>query len=249
MASGTQSALSESTEAVPFDRLYRLSVDQYRRMAESGILPEGDRLELLDGLISFKPPRSEEAPDWLYRLSVGQYHEMARLGILPDGAPIELLEGWLVRKMSINPSHRRGVEQTFAALSRAVPRGWYVTMQQPITTADGEPEPDISVVRGDTRDYPDRHPGPDDLALVVEVANTSLADDRGIVKRSYARSGVATYWIVNIPDRIIEVYTEPSGPATAPDYARREDYAPADAVPFVIEGQEVGRLDVAELLP
>ncbi len=249
MSAGTQPTLFEATEAVPFDRLYRLSVDQYQQMAEAGILTLEDRVEFLDGLIYLKPAGSYGRPDRLYRLSVGQYHEMARLGILAEGAPIELLDGWLVTKMPIKPSHRISTHSARVALERVTPAGWYVDQQNPVLLGNSEPEPDISVVRGDTRDYRDRHPGPEDVALVIEVSEATLGGDRKLKKPLYARAGIPVYWIVNIRDRQIEVYTEPSGPADLPDYHGRQDYGPMDAVPLVIEGREVTRLAVAELLP
>jgi Uma2 family endonuclease len=187
--------------------------------------------------------------DPIWRLSVDQYHEMIRTGILTADDPVELLEGWLVTKMPKNPPHRVATRLIRKALEGVVPAGWYVDAQEPITTADSEPEPDAMVVRGDTRQYLDRHPGPRDLALVVEVADATLQRDRTSKKRLYAAAAIAVYWIVNLPERHFEVYTDPSGPAIQPDYRHRQDYGPEDAVPLVIDGREVGRLAVRELLP
>ena len=134
-------------------------------------------------------------------------------------------------------------------LTRLVPAGWHVSVEGPLTTAESEPEPDLKVVRGSRRDYSGRHPGPGDLVLVVEVADSSLALDRGIMKRIYARGLVPYYWILNLPDRKLEVYDDPTGPADHPEYRRRQDYGPDDAVPLVIDGREVGRVTVRDLLP
>ena len=185
----------------------------------------------------------------IWRLSVDQYHAMIRAGILTTDDPVELLEGWLVAKMSKNPSHRNVTRLIRQALERLVPAGWYVDTQEPITTVDSEPEPDVTVIRGDTRHYLDRHPGPPDVALVVEVADATLQRDRGFKKRLYARAGIPVYWVVNLPERQFEVYTDPSGPTDAPDYRQRQDYGPADALTFVLEGTEIGRIVVQELLP
>lgn len=185
----------------------------------------------------------------IWRLSVDQYHEMVRAGILTDDDPVELLEGWLVTRMPKNPAHRVTTRLTQRALERIVPAGWYVDTQEPITTDDSEPEPDVVVVRGDTRQYLDRHPGPQDVALVVEVADTTLQRDRTLKKRIYAFAAIPVYWIVNLSENQFEVYTDPSGPAESPDYRGRRDYGPSDEVPVIIEGREVGRLAVQELLP
>jgi Uma2 family endonuclease len=129
--------------------------------------------------------------DPILRLSVEQYHEMIRSGILTPEDRVELLEGWLVPKISKNPPHSVVNELAAEALRVVVPRGWFVRMQGPLTTSTSEPEPDISVARGQPRDYLNRHPGPQDLAMVVEVADTSVRRDRGIKRRAYARAGVA----------------------------------------------------------
>ena len=130
-----------------------------------------------------------------------------------------------------------------------MPQEWYVDSQEPITLTNSEPEPDVVVVRGDTRQYLNRHPGPQDIALVVEVADTTLQRDRTIKKLTYARSGIPIYWIVNLVEEKIEVYTYPLGKIEQPDYQQQQDYTRSDLVPVVIEGVEMGRLSVDALLP
>ena len=107
----------------------------------------------------------------------------------------------------------------------------------------------VTIVRGETRQYLDRHPGPQDVALVVEVADSSLQRDRSLKKRLYAEARIPVYWIVNLLANQIEVYSEPSGPHEQPDYQQQQIYGLADTVPVVIEGSEVGRLLVQDLLP
>jgi Uma2 family endonuclease len=187
--------------------------------------------------------------DLIWRLSVDQYHAMIREGILTDDDPVELLEGWLVSKMPKNPPHRIVTRLLRQALERLIPDAWYVDTQEPITTADSEPEPDVVVVRGETRQYLDRHPGPEDVALVIEVADTTLQRDRTFKKRLYARAGIPVYWIVNLPEQVCEVYTEPSGVVARPDYHQRQAYGMADAIPVVLEGVEIGRIAMREFLP
>lgn len=187
--------------------------------------------------------------DPIWRLSLDQYHEMIRAGILTDDDPVELLEGWLVAKMPKNPPHRVATQLSREALERVVPAGWYVDAQEPVTIGDSEPEPDVTVVRGSRRDYRDHHPGAQDVALLAEVSDTTLQRDRGSKKRVYARANVPVYWIINLIDSQVEVYTNPSGPGEQPDYGQRQDYGPADQVPVVIDGREVGRIAVRDLLP
>jgi Uma2 family endonuclease len=201
---------------------------------------------------STPPPVEQNAdvPDVpIYRLTVEQYHAIARAGILDEDAPVELLEGWLVQKMTQNPPHVLAVGLLYDALVASVPGDWHVRAGNPVATADSEPEPDLAVIRGSRRDYRDRHPGPQDAALVIEVADTSLRQDRETKKRVYARAGIAVYWLVNLIERQIEVYTEPASAADPPDYGQRRDYGPDASVPVVLGGVEVGSLRVAEFLP
>ncbi|MCY2993949.1 MAG: Uma2 family endonuclease [Planctomycetota bacterium] len=188
-------------------------------------------------------------PEPVLPLTVAQYHAMIRAGALEGGAPIELLEGWLVSKMIKNPSHRVAVRKCRIALERILPAAWSVDTQEPVTTAESEPEPDISVVRGDTTTLLDRHPGPNEIGLLVEVAETSLERDRGWKKRIYAAAGIPVYWIVNLVDRQIEVFTQPSGPGERPDYGTRQIFLAGDELAVVLDGSEMGRIAVHELLP
>jgi Uma2 family endonuclease len=191
-----------------------------------------------------------EAPvELLWRLSVDQYHAMIQAGILQDDDPVELLEGYLVQKMPKKPLHRASTRLLRQALERLIPDGWYVDSQEPITTADSEPEPDITVVRGDTLDYLDRHPSPHEVGLVVEVADATLQRDRGTKKRLYARAGVTVYWLVNVGKQQIEVYTQPVQTGKQPDYRQRQVYQMTDTLPVLLDGVEVGRIAVYEVLP
>jgi Uma2 family endonuclease len=186
----------------------------------------------------------------LWPLSVEQYHEMLRNGIIVDGEPIELLEGRLVCKMGKNPPHCVATGLIHDALARVIPSGeWFVSVQDPVTTADSEPEPDVSVVRGNRRQFLSAHPAPKDAVLIVEVAESSLDRDETLKKRVYAHAQVPVYWIVNLNDRTIEVYTEPTAGRREPTYKRRHDYGADDTVPVVLAGKTVGRIAVRDVLP
>ncbi len=185
----------------------------------------------------------------IFRLNVEQYHAMIQAGILTDDDPVELLEGWLVSKMSKPPPHRVVTLLLRQALENIIADGWYVDSQEPITTIDSEPEPDVVVVRGHTLYYLDRHPGPEDIALVVEVADATLRRDRDLKKRLYARAGIIVYWIVDLQQKQIEVYSDPIVTGKLPDYRQRQIYTRADSIPVLIEGVEVGGIPVQELIP
>lgn len=191
----------------------------------------------------------EPPPVPVRRFTVDEYHRMAQLGILGENDRLELLEGWIVPKMTQNPPHGGTIDLVEDALRRRLAEGWRIRIQLPVTTADSEPEPDIAVVKGTTRSFLARHPRPDEVALFVEVADSSRAIDQGTKARLYARAGIPCYWIVNLIDRQLEVLTDPSGPADEPAYGQRQVFGPDDEVPFVLEGKELARIAVRELLP
>jgi Uma2 family endonuclease len=185
--------------------------------------------------------------DLLWRLSVGKYHEMIRLGVLTDDDPVELLEGWLVEKMPRNPAHTFSTESSRDLLQAALPQGYFVNSQQSITTSDSEPEPDNAVIRGRREDYLEHHPFPKDVVLVIEVADSSLRHDQTVKGRIYAVAGILEYWIINLVEKQLEVYTQPS--AEQGIYKQRQIYSLTDSVPLRIEGKEVTRLPVQSLFP
>ena len=191
------------------------------------------------------PPAPAES---LCRLSVEQYHDMARKGILVDGAPIELLEGLLVNKMAVSPSHHRATYRVQSALREVLPSSHFVASPSSVTLATSEPEPDVAVVRGSSDDYADRHPGPGDVALVVEIADSSLGRDQGFKKTIYAKSSIPVYWIVNLIDRRVEVYSEPTGATERPDYRLRRDFQGSEQLPLLIDRREVAQIPVSSVL-
>jgi Uma2 family endonuclease len=175
---------------------------------------------------------------------------MIRAGILGEDDDVELLEGWIVPKMPKGPIHDALISWVHnRVLGPRLCEGWFCRGQSAITTAESEPEPDLAVVRGSERDYFSRHPGPADMALAVEVADSSLARDRSIKARIYAAANVPVYWIINLVDNQVEVYTDPTGPAANPVYRQRRDYGRDDLVPPVVDGRELGPIPGRELLP
>jgi Uma2 family endonuclease len=196
------------------------------------------------GTIFLQPPSLP-----VRRFTVDEYHRMIQAGILTEDDHVELLEGLIVPKMPHNPPHDIALELTDELIRRHLPEGWRIRIQLPITTTESEPEPDLAVVRGSPRSRQGRHPGPQELALIVEVSDATLTRDRGEKLQIYARAAIGCYWIVNLVDRQVEVRTDPSGPAANPSYRRQQTYAPTDAMPLVIGGQEVARIPVQELLP
>jgi Uma2 family endonuclease len=145
----------------------------------------------------------------------------------------------------MKPPHVAATELLRRQLDRIVPDGWFVREEKPVRIPDfDEPRPDISVVRGDTMTYLNRHPEPRDVGLLVEVAQSSLEQDQGRNRINYGRGGNPVYWVVNLLDRRIEVYTGPNSAG----YTSRIDFAPGQDVPVVIDGVEIGRIAVGAVL-
>src|ERR1041385_2773795 len=146
--------------------LHRFNVDEYYRMAETGVLRSEARVELLDGVI----------------------HDMSPIGLRHAGVVIRL-------------------NQFFGAIARG---RWLVSPQNPARVDSySELQPDLQLLKPAPDDYMNHRPTPDDVLLLIEVADTSLAKDRKRKLPLYARSGISEAWIVNLPDRVIEVYREP----------------------------------------
>ena len=178
-----------------------------------------------------------------------EYDRLIALGIIQEDEHLELLAGELVLRDRQSPQHAWAIRATDEALRNAVGPDRHVRALSPIALDDeSEPEPDLSVVPGTLRDYRDDHPSRP--ALLVEVADTSLAFDREHKASLYARARVPEYWIVNVVDRVLEVYRE-SGPDTAAPYgwSYRETRTLHDAESFTPLVAPSARIFVADLLP
>jgi hypothetical protein len=183
------------------------------------------------------------------RFSVARYQRMIETGILTPDDKVELLENYVVLKMPRNPPHDGTIDLLKAALPGRVPAGWLLRIQQTLVLSDSQPEPDFALVRGAPRTYLARHPSAADTGLVIEVADSSLLRDRADKTRIYAREGIACYWIVNLVDQQIEVYTQPSGATPTATYGALQTYHLGDAIPFVLDSHTVSTIPVADMLP
>jgi Uma2 family endonuclease len=191
-------------------------------------------------------PCADDSPE-LYRFCLSQYEQMGRLGILTEDDRVELVEGVLHRKPIKKGPHSIAARESAGALARLIAsESYFVTREDPVRIPGraGMPEPDISVVRGRSRDYTEQ-PESRDVPLVVEVAEKSLTFDRTEKLTAYAGGGIPVYWIVNLVDRQIEVYSDPG-----PDgYRTREVFTAGTNVPIVIDGAVIGHVAVNDILP
>jgi Uma2 family endonuclease len=196
-----------------------------------------------------RPPKAPADGPPLRLFTVDEYHEMIEAGVFVGGRRCELIHGLIVEKPLPNPPHSKSTRRLIRRLVPLFPApDWVVGIQDAITLSDSEPEPDFYAATGPENKYDDHHPGPKDLVLVVEVADSSLGFDRGTKLAMYAKARVVEYWIINVNERRIEVYTQPRG-GKNPTYKRQTNYGPDDEVPVVIGGKQFGRIPVKELLP
>lgn len=185
----------------------------------------------------------------LSRWTVRQYQRMVETGILTVDDKVELLENYVVLKMPRNPPHDNAVDRITEVLYPFKPTGWRLRNQSAITLSDSQPEPDFAFVRGGMSTFAARHPGPADVGLLIEVADSSLLRDRQDKARIYARAGIPIYWVVNLVDRRVEVFSDPDPSANPPAYRSRQAYDRGDQVPLVLDGATVGSVSAADLLP
>ncbi len=175
------------------------------------------------------------------RWSVEQFVALCDAGFIAPDEHVELLEGEIILKMSQNFPHIDAVRAVAKALRAIFGEGFDVSQQLPIRTPDSVPEPDVLVLKGEWESFKGRNPRPEEVALVVEVADTSLAYDREEKSRIYAHAAFGEYWIVNLHDRLLEVRRRPLASGV---YAETKVYGTEASI-------EVGAttLQVASLFP
>jgi Uma2 family endonuclease len=181
----------------------------------------------------------------VYRLNVHECERITAAGALDDDR-VELIDGYLVKKMGKNPPHSWTATVMLKSLEPILPLGWTWRHEQPVQIPEfDEPEPDIAIVRGTDDDSKRRIPKPSDVALLVEVSETTLERDRGEKLLAYAKGRIPIYWIVNLVDRQVEVYSDPG----AVGCVSRTVFKLGETVPVMIDGREVGLVAVADILP
>ena len=187
-----------------------------------------------------------EAPP-RHRFDVDAYHRMAEAGILSREDRVELIEGEIVDMAPIGSAHGwqgqppRPAGRTPAADGRVI-----ASVQSPLRLdRHNEPQPDLMLLRPRADDYASGHPTAADVLLLVEVADSSLAYDRGPKLALYARHGVPEVWLVDLVSRAVEICREPG-----PDgYAERHRRTEGEATPALVPGLEDRPCGVAGVAP
>ena len=183
------------------------------------------------------------------RFTRAEYERLIDLGVFQPGEAIELIGGELMVAEPQGAPHYTAIRKTAKALEAAFGPGWEVRTEGPIGLDDeSEPEPDVAVVPGAPDDYARAHPSRP--ALTVEVAESSLDIDRERKGSAYARAGLPDYWVLNLTQRVLEVYREAAADPVAPfgwRYAQRRIFgASAWVSPLATP---TARIRIADLLP
>ena len=186
-----------------------------------------------------------------HRVSVKEYLKMIVAGVIPHGARVELLAGALVDQMTKYPPHNFTARQLGILLKGILPTDWLISEEKSLKLGRfWRPEPDVAVIRGPNSRYRHSDPTAADVSLLVEVADSSYATDRGEKWRAYAAARIPIYWIVNLDKLQVEVYNDPIGRGKKASYRQATMFGiEGEAAPVVIDGQEIGRIAVKDILP
>jgi hypothetical protein len=190
-------------------------------------------------------PAGPAAPPFadMYRMDIDEFE---RVVDLLKSERVELIDGFIVERGAIDPPHVLSSEKLRRKLDQVLPDGWFVREDKPVRVhRNYEPLHDIAVVAGDPDTYENRHPAPADVAIVIEISDSTLTRDRGEKQVNSARGGISAYWIINLIDRQVAVYTGPN----SDNYSSCIIFKPGQSVPVVIDSLEVGQIAVAEILP
>jgi Uma2 family endonuclease len=191
------------------------------------------------------PSSPEENP---YLFSVDQFYRIIELGIFPRERRVGLWEGMLYEKMAKTQSHAVAGINVTMTLARVLPQGWCLSSENPIAIGPrSAPLPDMVVLRGVGNDYLDRRPGPADVGLVVEFSLTSLKEDTGPKLAAYASAGIPSYWVLNLVEGVVHVYSEPI-PAES-RFASEATARRGESIPLTLDGVVACQVAASDLLP
>jgi Uma2 family endonuclease len=144
------------------------------------------------------------------RFTVNEYHKMGDAGILSEDDRVELIDGEIVEMSPINIPHATCVDLLNMIFAPLLAGRGVVRIQNPIFIDDiNEPQPDVTLLKLRVYREQEQHPGPDDILLLIEVADATVRFDRVEKIPRYARAGIVEVWLVNIPKGIVEVYSDP----------------------------------------
>lgn len=149
-------------------------------------------------------------PAEYHNLTVSEYERMGETGVFAPDARVELIEGEIIEMSPIGSRHAACVEFVAELMREAAQGRFLVRTQNPIVLNDfSEPQPDVAVLKFRQDHYRSAHPRPDDIVLVVEVAETTVHFDRRVKIPLYARAGIPEALLFNLPDNRLEYFSRP----------------------------------------
>ncbi len=144
-----------------------------------------------------------------HRITAEEYHRMGEAGIFSEDDRVELIEGEIIDMTPIGSGHANTVDELVRMIAPRLREDKRLRVQNPIVLDHtNEPQPDLAIIKN--RSYSDAHPGPEDILLLIEVADTSLTYDRTVKIPLYARHGIAEAWLVDLPGKAVEIFRYPS---------------------------------------
>ena len=162
---------------------------------------------------TIKTPLPETASSLSLRLlTVDEYHRMVEVGILHPDEKVELIAGQIISKMSPQGSpHAAAITRIHRLFGKSLDDKVLVRLQLPVILNNfSEPEPDIALVKANLLDYDDHHPTAEDVYLIVEIADSTLKSDQEVKGKDYARSRIEDYWVLDVNNRQLYVYRQPT---------------------------------------
>ncbi len=171
-----------------------------------------------------------------YRFTVDEYMKMAEVGIIAEDERVELIDGDVIEMSPIGNPHEAGTAGTHRLLAPLFIEGRAVLRVQGHVRLDdnNRPEPDIALLKWRDDLYRNQSPVPEDILLLIEVSDSTLASDRNVKLALYARFNIPEVWIENIPERVVEAYTNPvEGQYTESRIYRRGETITPSAFPDI----------------
>lgn len=253
---------------------HQITVEEYFQILESGALGLRPRVELIEGVIIDKSdsrPTPSEAPrlaadtlaraqpvagsdplfEHRHQITVEEYFQIIESGALGPEPRVELIEGIIIDKMTKNHPHIIASDLVQILFGRLMPPGYFSSMGNPVVmeALNSMPEPDAVVARGNPREVRGYGRTPAVTALAVEVADTSYAIDRSRKSKLYAKAGIPIFWLLDVNRRRLEVFSNPTGQDGQARSGKAEVFEENDEAPFVLDGREIARFRVGEILP
>jgi Uma2 family endonuclease len=194
---------------------------------------------------SVESPSSPEGNPYLF--SVDDFYRMVDLDFFPDDARVGLWEGRVYEEMAKKQAHSFSWARLNAALLPILPHGWSLWAECWIAISpDKVPLPDMVILRGDLEAYRKRRPLAEDVGLLIELADTSLKIDTGTKLKAYARAGIPAYWVFNLKEDVIYIYTDPV--PSEDRYASMTTIGREGSIPFVLDGTQVAMIPASSVL-